>query len=98
MEWATEDGSSGDGRAIPLTADTGAFWFFNAANVEVLIKVLDACSTQFDRFWVFAAGLTNVEVRLTVTDTQTDQVKVYDNPLDRPFQPIQDTDAFATCP
>ncbi len=98
VEWATEDASSGDGRAIPLTADTGAFWFFDAANVEVLIKVLDACSTAFDSFWVFAAGLTNVEVRLTVTDTQTDQVKVYDNPLNRPFQPIQDTDAFATCP
>ncbi|HVR28597.1 MAG TPA: hypothetical protein VMS86_03600, partial [Thermoanaerobaculia bacterium] len=83
---------------IELTDDTGAFWFFDSANVEILIKVLDACASAFDSFWVFAAGLTNVEVRLTVTDTETGMVKVYDNPLDQPFQPVQDTRAFATCP
>ena len=46
---------------------------------------------------MFAAGLTNVEVRLSLTDTETGAVKVYDNPLDRPFQPVQDTRAFETC-
>jgi hypothetical protein len=97
-EWVTKSGNSGEGQSIELTDDTGAFWFFNAANVEILVKVLDACASAFESFWVFAAGLTNVEVRLTVTDTQTGMVKVYDNPLDRPFQPIQDTRSFATCP
>jgi hypothetical protein len=97
-EWRTSGGAAGDGTSIPLTGDTGAFWFFNAENVEILVKVLDACSSQFDSFWVFAAGLTNVEVRLTITDTETGSVKIYDNPLDRTFRPIQDTAAFATCP
>ena len=58
--------------------------------------MLDAC--VFDRFWVFAGGLTDVEVELIVRDTQTGIIRRYDNPLSTPFQPIQDTDAFASCP
>jgi hypothetical protein len=45
-----------------------------------------------------AGGLTDVNVILTVTDTQTGVIKTYTNPQGTPFQPIQDTDAFATCP
>jgi hypothetical protein len=88
---------AGIGQAVELTADTGYYWFFNEANVEMVIKVLDACSFA-DRFWVFAGGLTNVEVNMTVTDSQTGAVRNYTNPQRTPFQPIQDTDAFATCP
>ena len=29
------------GMAIPLTSDTGAFWFFTANNVELVVKVVD---------------------------------------------------------
>ena len=47
---------------------------------------------------VFASGLTNVRVLFTVADLSNDAVKTYINPLNRPFQPIQDTGAFATCP
>src|SRR5436309_6829750 len=53
--WRTAGGGSGVGHAIPLTADTGAFWFFAPGNVELIVKVLNAC-TPFGRFWVFAAG------------------------------------------
>lgn len=95
-EWETPDGGSGDGQAIPLTADTGYFWFFASTNVEALVKVLDACSFN-ERFWVFAGGLTNVRTVLTVTDTQTGRVKTYTNPQGTAFLPIQDTNAFATC-
>ena len=35
--------SSGFGIPGTLTDDTGTFWFFNADNLEMLIKVLDAC-------------------------------------------------------
>ena len=96
VDWATDD-DSGVGTAVPLTADTGYFWFFNQANVELVIKVLNACSFA-DRFWVFAGGLTNVEVEITVVDAVTGAVRQYSNPPETPFQPIQDTDAFATCP
>ena len=89
---------SGQGNAVMLTDDTGYFSFFQAANVELVVKVLDACDTSFNRFWVFAAGLTDVEVELEVTDTQEGMILTYTNPQGSAFVPIQDTDAFATCP
>ena len=82
--------------AAPLVDDTGTFWFFDPDNVELVVKVLDACSFA-DRFWVFAGGLTNVEVEITVRDTATGLARTYTNPQGVPFQPVQDTDAFATC-
>jgi hypothetical protein len=90
-------GMSGQGVAVALTPDTGYFWFFGAENLETIVKVADGCTLN-SRHWLFAAGLTNVEVTLTVTDTQTGEVKSYVNPADTAFQPIQDTGAFATCP
>lgn len=94
--WNTAEGSAA-AHAVSLTADTGYFWFFNAANVEVIVKVLNACN-PFDRYWVFASGLTNVGVVITVTDTQTGAQRTYENPLNRPFPPILDASAFETCP
>jgi len=81
---------------VELTGDSGYFWFFNPANIEVVIKVLGACSIN-DHYWVFATGLTNVEVTLSVTDTESDTLKTYVNTLGVPFAPIQDTSAFV-CP
>jgi hypothetical protein len=88
---------SGNGTAIPGTSDTGQFWFFSAQNVEMVVKVLNGCGFN-QRYWVFAGGLTNVQVTLTVTDMANGTVKAYTNPLNTAFQPIQDTSAFATCP
>jgi PKD repeat protein len=95
--WKTPAGATGSGQAVQLTSDTGYFWFFNSENVEMVVKVLDACSLN-QRFWDFAGGLTNVQVDIKVTDTKTGTVKMYHNPQNTPFQPIQDTSAFATCP
>jgi streptogramin lyase len=96
-DWRTRDGSTGQGRGVALTSDSGYFWFFDAANVEVVVKVLNGCGLN-SRYWTFAAGLTDVNVILTVTDTQTGVSKTYTNPQGTPFQPIQDTDALAACP
>ncbi len=96
-DWRTRDGSNGQGRGVALTSDSGYFWFFDAANVEVVVKVLNGCGSN-SRYWTFAGGLTDVNVILTVTDMQTGAVKTYTNPQGTPFQPIQDTDAFAACP
>ena len=79
------------------TNDSAVLWFFNASNLEMLIKVLNACQVN-NRYWVFFAATTNVELHLTVTDTQTGQVRTYFNPLDKAALPVQDTSAFATCP
>ena len=90
--------SSGDGTGTELTVDSGYFTFFSAENIEVVVKILNACGLQPPRFWVFAAGLTNVEVTLQVTDTQTGAVETYVNPQGTPYAPVQDTSAFSTCP
>lgn len=96
--YRTSNGTNGAGQAVSLTGDTGYFWFFNNANVEVVIKVLNACGFGAPRYWVFSGGLTDVEVDITVTDTLRGNVKTYHNNLGTAFQPIQDTNAFATCP
>ncbi len=89
-------GNSGGGNPIRLTDDTGYFWFFSDDNVELVIKVLNGCRLN-DRFWIFAAGLTDVEVTLRVEDTETNQVWDFKNPQGNAFPPVQDTSAFATC-
>jgi hypothetical protein len=94
--WQTTT-SSGHGTAIQLTPDTGYFWFFSSSNVEMVVKTLDGCGVNSKK-WVFAGGLTNVDVTLTVKDLQTGAVKTYVNPQSTAFQPIQDTSAFSTCP
>lgn len=96
-EWTDFDLNDGPAHANAVSDESGEMWFFKADNVELLVKVLDACDT-FDHFWVFAAGLTNVEVEITVTDTQEDETRTYDNPLGNPFDPVLDTSAFSTCP
>jgi hypothetical protein len=88
---------SGLGLAVPLTSDSGYFWFFNANNIEVVVKVLNGCSAG-GHYWVFAGGLTNVEVTLMVTDLQNGGSRTYMNPSGTAFLPIQDTSAFGTCP
>lgn len=95
--WATNDGKSGQGSAVSLTPDTGYFTFFSSSNVEVVVKVLNACGLN-SRYWVFAGGLTNVKVVLTVRDTNTGTVRTYTNPINTAFQPLQDTNALPTCP
>jgi hypothetical protein len=96
MAWATAT-EEGFGFPVQLTSDSGYFWFFNPANIEVVIKVLNGCGLN-SRYWVFAAGLTNVNVEIAVLDRLTDIVVVYENPLNRPFPPLQDTNALPTCP
>jgi ELWxxDGT repeat protein len=77
--WRDFQGNGGVGKAVPLTADTGTFWFFSPSNVEVLLKVLDGRDLN-EHFWVFYGALSNVEYSLTVTDTQTGLARRYSNP------------------
>src|SRR5579862_4323196 len=91
-------GSAGNGHAVPLASlgvsRGGLFWFFNAGNPEMLVKVLDGCSLD-QEFWVFAAATTNVGFTLTVLDTRTGRFKAYGNADRTPAPPVQDTSAFA---
>ena len=91
-------GRDGVGYAAPLTSESGTFWFFSPESVELIVKVVDACShPDFHNFWVFASGLTDVQVRLEVVDTWTGATWERDTSLGEPFPPALDTAAFDTC-
>ncbi len=94
VDW-TDTASNGTGEGILVTDNSAAFFFFDSSNVEILVRVFDACEIN-NRFWVFAGGLTNVEYTLTVTDTSSGAQKTYNAPAASPE--IIDTSSFSTCP
>lgn len=79
-----------------LTDAAGYFTFGNPDNPEVFVKILDACTVN-DRFWIFAAGLTDVGLSFTVTDSLTGTKRSYSNPAGRAFVPLLDTGALDVC-
>ncbi|HKI86571.1 MAG TPA: hypothetical protein VKA53_07485 [Thermoanaerobaculia bacterium] len=95
--WKTSEGQTGEAHAVSLGQESGYFWFFRSANLELVVKVHNACSA-FGRYWVFVSALTNAGVDLTVMDTKTGETRDYTNPTGTRFSPIYDTDAFSGCP
>ena len=95
--WATKlaDGTDidGEGFAVRETDDSGLFWFFEPSNLEILVKVLEACPVNGFR-WVFLAGTTDVGHVLEVRDTVTGQVRQYPNTDKEITTPVLDTTAF----
>jgi hypothetical protein len=92
VSWRGPDGRSGAGQALSLTADTGAFWFFHPANLEVMLKVLDGTRIN-GKFWVFYGSLSNVEYEITVTDNETGRTRTYRNNQGQ-VTSVTDTEAF----
>ena len=96
--WRKRDGTGGTAAAVPFADDSGYFWFFDAEIVEVVVKMVDACGFDgFDNFWVFAGGLTDVEVHLTVTDTWSGEVVRHDNLQGQPFPTLLETGRLRVC-
>lgn len=92
VSWEDFDGLRGVGRAVSQTSDTGAFWYFDPANLELIVKVLDG--TGLNRhFWVFYGSLSNVEFILTIVDTETGECEEYRNPPGQ-FASVGDIEAF----
>jgi plastocyanin len=91
--------AAGAGTTVPLASnpDSGLLYFFGPSNIEMLIKVLNGCGLT-NTYWVFFAATTNVQFTVTVVDVTTGKTKVYFNPLNQAAVPVQDTQAFATCP
>ena len=107
LEWRNFQGETGTGRVVYVATpddptlleadDSGLFWFFEPDNWEMQIKVLDGCGIN-GHYWLFAAGTTNVEYTLTVTDSETGTSREYFNSLGNASPAITDTTAFASCP
>jgi hypothetical protein len=92
VSWRDFVGNKGQGQAIALTSDTGYFWFFNSANVELVVKVLDGRALNKD-FWVFYGALSTVEYQLKVTDTLSGRTTFYFNPANN-LASVADTSAL----
>lgn len=66
--------------AVPVSDQTGAFWFFGADNPEVVVKMIDGTVVN-GKFWFFFGSLTSETVyQVRVTDTVTGVVKTYSPP------------------
>ena len=92
IAWRDFTGLEGKGQAVPLTSDSGYFWFFNEANVEVILKVLDGRGVN-GHHWVFYGALSSVEYTIIVTDSQTGEIRRYFNPSGQ-LASVADTKAF----
>ena len=90
--WRDFASNSGDGTAVPITGDTGYFWFFDDANVELILKLIDGAGYN-GHHWVYYGALSNVEYTFTVTDSETGAAKRYFNPATR-FASSGDITAF----
>jgi len=88
----TPSGPSYSAAAVPLTGDTGYFWFFDEANVELVVKVLDGTAVN-GHHWVFYGGLSDVQYTITVTDSLTGATQTYENPQGT-LASVADTAAF----
>ena len=68
----------GTAEPFPGSERTGLFWFFNPANVELIVKNLDG-STVNGFIWTFYGALSDVEYWITVTDTAEGRNRTYHN-------------------
>ncbi|MFA6956987.1 MAG: hypothetical protein WC538_14055 [Thermoanaerobaculia bacterium] len=99
VAWKDFEGHTGSGHAVPLEVgdDSGLFWFFQEANIELTAKVLDGCSYN-GSWWVFLSSGSTVEYKVIVTDTKTGKKKEYLNVLGVSAPLVADTAAFSCAP
>lgn len=93
VTWSAAEAGGGAGKAVSLTADTGAFWFFTPNNLELVVKVVDGRPFN-EHFWVFAGALSDVDYSIEVTDTSTGAVRTYHHTGGRPPESVGDAAAF----
>jgi hypothetical protein len=79
VSWRNNAGQAGFGHSVPGTDQTGYFWFFDAANVELVVKSLDGRPVN-GQFWFFYGALSDVEYWVKVTDLTYGAVRTYYNP------------------
>ncbi|MEM8932514.1 MAG: hypothetical protein AAGE94_15130, partial [Acidobacteriota bacterium] len=80
------------GEGIEIAEDTGAFYFFDGSNVELLVKVLDGRPIN-GHFWAYWASTSNIAFDLCIDDTETGVERCRQNP-DGTFASGADTNAF----
>jgi hypothetical protein len=94
---ATPNNGTGPANVVLESTASVKFTFFDPTVIEMILKVLNACTPPFNKWWVFAGGLTNVGVAIKVTDTVTGKFQRYNSAKGQLFQTFADTSAFP-CP
>ena len=79
------------------TNQTVSFYSFQEGNVEVFVKMVDACTHATTAFWLFAAGATDADTEITVRDSLADEIYTIHNLPHVVFDTVADTQAFKTC-
>lgn len=79
--WRDTAGANGRGNGTLLAGSdqVGLFSFFDAGNVELIVKLLDGQGAN-GFFWTFYGGLSTVEYWITVVDTASGASRTYHNP------------------
>ena len=77
--WRDEiNGTEGVGQVATAGPETGFFWFFNADNIELSVKVIDGREFN-EAHWFFYGALSDVAYDITVEDLATGAQRVYSN-------------------
>jgi hypothetical protein len=70
VEWFTPGSPlRGEAYAVPTSDEGGYFWFFDATNPEVYVKILDGTAIN-GHWWVFISSNTNLRFRVHVSYLQ----------------------------
>lgn len=77
--WQDDLGRQIDAPAVPVSQNTGYFWLADPENPFILVKILDTRPIS-STAWVFIGAMSEVVTRVTITDTLTGKVLVYDKP------------------
>jgi CSLREA domain-containing protein len=94
--WSGPNGAGAAASAVPLTDDTGSYWFFSPDNLELVVKVLDGCAVN-SRWWVFSSGLTDRGVELRVEDLATGSAWTNTHAAGTTYPPRLDSSALDVC-
>jgi hypothetical protein len=80
LDWSDpRTGLGGRAAARALTDEAGLFWFFAPTNLEFAVKLLDGVGTN-GHFWLFHAGVTDLETTLTLVDRLSGQTRTLHKP------------------
>ena len=103
VDWTTVS-DSGAAQVMGFSGQRAAsdqssfWWFFDPANFEMGVKMVDACVPPFNAYWVFVSGLTNQAYDVAITDTHSGLIRHYRNPLGQYPQTIGATGADSGFP
>jgi VWFA-related protein len=90
--WRLPGGGGNFARAAPIGDFGGTFWFFNNANSELAVRMVDGRSAN-GHFWFYSGALTSFEYSIFVTDVTTGATRVYSSD-EGEFRSFFDDSAF----